>query len=229
VHELKLAPSSEHSSVSGVEPPASLPLNEKVTALVATRPDGPDPIVVVGPVVSTAKFRVASAPRFPRLSRARTRKVCEPSASAEKFLGLVHELKLAPSSEHSNEATPDPARSSAVNAKLAERVDTVPEGPEAMVAAGPVESIVKLRETTTPRFPTLSRARTRKVCEPSARAEKFFGLVHELKLAPSSEHSNTSGVEPPASLPLNEKVALVLEVEPVGPALMVVVGPRVST
>ena len=101
---------------------------------------GPATIVVVGPEVSTEKLLETSAPKFPRLSRARTRNEWEPSDSAEMLLGLVQAANKPPSIEHSRPDTADPPESAAVKEKVTLLVATVPVGPELMVATGPILS-----------------------------------------------------------------------------------------
>jgi hypothetical protein len=69
-----------------------------------------------------------------------------------------------------------------------------------------------------------SVARTWKVCEPSVSPPYVFGLAHAAKAPASRLHSN---VEPP-SLDAKSKVAPVLVVIPLGPAVIVVSGGIVS-
>ena len=72
--------SSEHWKVE----PVSLDVNAKLAEVAATVPDGPDPIVVSGAVVSTVHVRVAGvASTLPAASTARTRKVWAPFARFE--------------------------------------------------------------------------------------------------------------------------------------------------
>ena len=60
---------------------ASVEVNVNVADVLATAPDGPAVIVVLGATVSTVHVRVAGVgSTFPSVSIARTRKVCEPWA-----------------------------------------------------------------------------------------------------------------------------------------------------
>src|SRR5438093_3974716 len=54
--------------------------------------------------------------------------------------------------------------------------------------------------------PLLSTARTRNVCVPRLTAAYVTGLMHEVKAAPSSRHSNRATV--PLSVPANRNVTL---------------------
>ena len=80
-----------------------------------------------------------------------------------------------------------------MNANEAEADPTVPLGPLAMVVSGVVPSTVQVHVagdgSTTP---AASRARARKVCEPSVSALYETGLVHALKGAPSRLHSKVA-------------------------------------
>lgn len=76
---------------------------------------------------------------LPELSRARTRRVCSPSESAKRIVGLEHVVKGAPSRLHSY------ATSVSLESKsnVASGVGVSPEGPETMFVSGGVESTRK--------------------------------------------------------------------------------------
>ncbi len=75
VHALQLPPSMRHWKLA----PAS-EVKVSVAEVELVVPDGPEPIVVSGAVVSTVHVRVAAAPVLPAASVARTSKVWPPSA-----------------------------------------------------------------------------------------------------------------------------------------------------
>jgi len=55
-------------------------------------------------------------------------------------------------------------------------------------AGGATVSTVQVYDVALLKFPAVSRARTANVCEPSARAAVWNGLVHAPKAAPSTLH-----------------------------------------
>ena len=68
-------------------------------------------------------------------------------------------------------------------------------------------------------------ARTAKVCAPSLSAARVLGEVQAFQLPPSTLHSKLA----PVSGELNPKVGVLSLVGPVGPEVMLVSGPAVST
>ena len=152
----------------------------------ATVPLGPVEMVVSGAVVSTVHARDAGVPStLPCASSARTRRVCEPSASELYDAGEVQAPQAPPSSLHSNV----PA-SSAPSVNAAEVLVVVPVGPPVSVVCGAVASTVQVRDAgVASTLPTPSLARTSSVCEPSVRPGNEGEAEHEAHDAPSSRHS----------------------------------------
>jgi hypothetical protein len=109
-------------------------VNVGVGSLVS--PEGPESIVVSGPVVSTAKLRLAGVgSTFPATSIARTWKLCAPSVSGAVVWGEVHAAKAPASTRH-----PKLAFSFAEKAKVGVGSFVGPEGPESIVVSGGVVS-----------------------------------------------------------------------------------------
>ena len=77
------------------------------------------------------------------MSRARTWKVCEPSARPVRDKGETQLVKAAPSSEHSKEATPEVA-SAPLNSKTAVDEAEGSGGVEVRLVVGAVASTVQL-------------------------------------------------------------------------------------
>jgi len=78
---------------------------------------------------------------LPTRSRARTSKVCEPSASPEYVFGEEQAAKAAPSSAHAKLAA-----GSLEKAKDALVADVVPAGPESITVSGGVASTIQVIE-----------------------------------------------------------------------------------
>ena len=159
----KAALSSEHSKFA----PASGEEKEKLAALDATVPLGPESSTVSGAIVSTVHVRDAGdASALPTPSTARTRNLCSPSARAESVCGLEQLANGPPSKAHSK---PAPV-SGEEKKKLAVLEATVPDGPESIAVSGAVVSTVHVRDAGEgSALPTASSARTVKVCALSAR------------------------------------------------------------
>src|SRR5690349_6920466 len=119
-------------------------------------------------VAETATVQVALAgvaSTFPAASSAATVKVWLPSDSPEALWPELHGWAAAPSKVHRK---PAPA-SLEVKAKVAPLESTVPLGAEVSVVSGATVSTVQLRPEGALALPAASRARTEKVCAPSAR------------------------------------------------------------
>ena len=85
----------------------------------------------------TVQVRTAGdASVFPAASVARTSNVCDRFSRPEYAFGDVHDAQAPPSIRHANVE----ADSEAVNAKLAEPLETVPLGPDEIVVFGAVVS-----------------------------------------------------------------------------------------
>ena len=177
-----------------------------------------------GGAAATTHVRVAGEPsRLPAASLARTWNVCEPVASDEYDCGEAQATQAPPSRRHSN------VESDSVdeNAKLADRVVTVPVGPDAIEVSGGVASsgvdalIVQLREAGDASvFPAASVARTSNVCAPASSAEYDVGDAQSLHAPASRRHSNVE----PGSLEANEMLVEPLVTSPLGPAVIDVSG-----
>src|SRR5262249_25472540 len=142
-----------------------------------------------------------------------------PSERFEYVTGLVHAAKAPPSRRHWNE----PA-SVALNAKVALDELVAPAGPDVIVVSGATVSTLQVRDAgVESMLPAASIARTSKVCVPCAKPDRFAGLVHAAKAAPSSRHSKV-----PDSVDENQIVAVVDATVPVGPAVIVVSGATLS-
>jgi hypothetical protein len=200
--------------------------NVKVTVDVFTVPLGPPVMVVVGgepPATLTVHVRAGgAASALPAGSTARTPNVCVPFASPLRVAGDVQAAKDPPSRRHWNVAVVSGEWN--VNVALAE--PTVPLGPVSITVDGATVSTVKLRVAgVASALPTTSRARTWNACWPSLSVEYVAGDAHVAKVTPSSEHWNVAA----PSGEVNENVALVAGVGPLGPAVIVVSGAVVST
>src|SRR5262249_39189345 len=118
---------------------------------------------------------------LPAKSEARTRNVCDPSASPVYVFGelqLVHE----PASRlHSNVDG-----SEAMNSNVGDPEAVVPEGPEVIVVSGDVASTVHVRSAGVGSLlPARSVARTRNVCEPSTSPVYVVGELQGPNAPPS--------------------------------------------
>jgi len=120
---------------------------------------GVESIAVTGGVVSTVHvFAAGVSSTLPASSRARTRNVCDPSASGPAYArGDVHVTYVAPSRLHSNVAVP----SELVNVSDADELFVVLGGPPVSVVLGAVVSMVQVNDDGDgSTFPAMSRART---------------------------------------------------------------------
>src|SRR4051812_48048000 len=95
---------------------------------------GPTRIAVDGATVSTKMLRVAGVPSTgPPGVRARTWKMCAPSASAPAVDGETHGAGVPASIQHSNAA---PAAGSATNSNVGVESVMGPSGPEVIRVSG---------------------------------------------------------------------------------------------
>ncbi|HYF10787.1 MAG TPA: hypothetical protein VEC09_00645 [Actinomycetota bacterium] len=219
MHDEYPPPSSWHWNVT----PGSVSVNEKLALVEVVGLNGEGVIDGVGGgVTSTVQVADATALSLPAASTAFTENVCEPSASDEYDLGLVHEPYAPPSSLHSN-ATPN---SVSVNVKLA-LVDAAGSVGAAVIdgVGGGVVSTVHVNDVTALSASQESTTTTSKVCDPSARPMYQAGLVHGEYAAPSRRHWNVT----PAWLTVKENDALVWSLAAAGEAVIDGAGGAVAT
>jgi hypothetical protein len=190
-------------------PPVSLEVKVISIARAGIRPEGALVIDVCGGVVSggdvsTVNVRVAGVWSWlPAASSARKVAVWGPSVRAVKVFGEVQSTKEPESIRHWILAVSPAGLPANVNA--AWFVLMVPVGPELIVVSGAVGSTVKVRLGGFGSvFAATSVARTRKVCEPSARLARVLGEEQEVKTAESRLHSKLEG----DSLEENAKVGV---------------------
>ena len=182
----KAPPSSEHSKLE----PVSLEAKAKLAEFDWLAAPGCVVIEVSGAVMSYVHVRVAGvASTLPVPSVARTASVWTPLLRPAGRCGDSQSAQAPPSSAHSKLTS----ASSAENVKVASWVGPEVGGPEAIVVCGAVASTVQVCSAgVASSTPSARRARTARVCSPSASAPTACGLVHALKAAPSSAHSNVT-------------------------------------
>ncbi|MDH4346837.1 MAG: hypothetical protein OEW31_10930, partial [Thermoleophilia bacterium] len=129
-------------------------------------------------------------------------------------------MNEAPSRLHANVAGSD-----AEKEIVAPDVATVPAGAPEREVVGGVLSIVQVAVAITPMLPAASTARAPKEWLPSARPEYERGEAQAEKAPPSIRHWNVE----PGSEAEKANVADVDVTVPLGPDVIVVVGPTVST
>ena len=215
-HAANNAPSSEHSNTA----PTSDDTNENEAALTATVPDGPAVKTVSGATVSTDHTCSAGeASTLPARSRARTRNTCAPSPNPANDAGDKHTKNTAPSSEHSNVT---PGSDANANTAAAEADNT--GGTDTNNVSGGVVSTVQ-EALVLPELPAASVAVSSKVCVPSPRPVRSYGLEHGAAASASRRQENVA----PGSSAVNSKWAEVEFVNGLGAAEMDGTGAIVST
>jgi hypothetical protein len=145
-------PKEPESSLHSKVDPDSVELNEKLADVEVVVPEGPDPIVVSGGVVSGGGVEGAAstdhaslagvASTFPAASVARTEKLCPPTFSPVYALGEPQERQRALSSLHSN-FDPDSVE---VKANVAAVAVVVAGGWSVRFVSGGVESQARRRQ-----------------------------------------------------------------------------------
>src|SRR5262245_941338 len=156
---------------------------------------------MTGGTVSTIQETPSGLPsRLPAASLLRTRKECTPSNTPDNTMGDTHERNGSPSTLHTYEAS----ASEELNSNTAVLTGEMGSGVTLRVVCGGVTSTVHDQEAGVGSmlFTTL-RARTCRVCGPSLSPTRCVAVVHEAKLALSSEHSYVAG----AALELKRKSA----------------------
>ncbi len=174
-------------------------------------------MVTFGASLSRVKVRDSGVGSvLPTGSRARTEKVCCPSASdAGVVYGLAQVANAWASMAHWNVA-PGSGES-----KLNVACFFGPSGPLSIVVSGASVSTVKVRSAgEASRLPDASLARTWRVCRPSGSCASVSGLLHAAKAPTSTAHSKVA----PGSFEWNVKVGVLSAVSPAGPESMVVSG-----
>ncbi len=214
-------PSMRHSKVE----PGSLELKVKVGVVSLDGCAGPVSRLVIGAARSIAQVSEAGVGSvLPPKSVARTSKVWLPAPRAGATVkGVVQAVQLPPSMRH---AKVEPGLS-----ELKVKVGVVSfdgsAGPESMLVAGAVRSIVQVSLAGVASvLPAVSVAWTSKVWLPAPRAgETVNGLVQDVQLLPSMRHSNVE----PGSLELNVNVGVVSLSGLPGPESRLVTGAVLST
>ena len=174
------------------------------------------PIATVGFTVSIENERWAVA-ELPASSVALTSRRCGPSAS-EPVIGEVHAPNAAVSNRHCVLVPVD------VNPKVGVLSFVGPEGPVVIATRGSSVSTVKLRVSVF-WLPAVSLTRTVNVCEPSGRALELNGDVQAANAAASTWQAMVDG----APVVVNVKMGVLTFVGPLGPDVIVTVGPVVTT
>src|SRR5438034_3603151 len=149
--------------------------------------------------------------RNPLLSMTRTWNVCVPRLTAVYVSGLAHEVKYPASRRHSNPATTPlsvPVNRSVIVLEVVLPPFAIdlprPSTADGTGVSGGASTVHVRRAGVGSALLDVSMARTSTVWRPSARPGYVHGLVHALKPAPSSRHSNRA--TPRSSVPVNVNV-----------------------
>ena len=224
-HSANAAASSEHSNVT----PGWSEEKLNSASVLVVEASGPVTMFVSGGIGATTvhSWRSGVASTLPAASRARTRNVWSPRASAVTVWGEVQPVNETPSSEHSNVA---PA-SSAEKVNVAVVASVGEAGPVSIDVSGATASIaVHVRVAgVASTLRAASIACTANVCSPSARSWISTGDEHDSNGPPSSEHSKSrSAASVVSSVPPNSITTSTDAMIPEGPAVMTVSGAVMS-